>query len=78
MTENEQRFSVVCAPSPLLYDHGRADANPAVEIDHVLIGQADAARRDRLSDRVRLVRAVNAIEARAEIHSNKESEQNQE
>src|SRR5215831_7094766 len=53
--------------STLLHDDRRADPDPVVEIDHVLIGQADAARRYRLPDLVGLVRTVNAIEARAEI-----------
>jgi hypothetical protein len=30
--------------SVLLHDHGRADLDPFVEVNNVLIGQADAAR----------------------------------
>ena len=45
----------------LLNDDGRADANPAVEVDHIVVGQAEAARRHRLADRLRLIRAVNAV-----------------
>src|SRR5215813_6476779 len=52
----------------LLHDHGRADLDPVIEIDHVLVGQADAARRRRRANRVRLVRAVDAVKRRAEIH----------
>src|SRR5262245_40162528 len=40
----------------------RAHLHPTVEIDHVLVGQPDAARRNRMSDPSRLVRAVDAIE----------------
>ncbi len=36
------------------------DLDPVVEVDHVLVGHADAARRDRLSDIFRLVGAVDA------------------
>src|SRR5262245_23186641 len=60
------RYSLL--PIRSLHDHGRADFDPAVEIDHVLVGQADAARRRRRTDRVRLVRAVDAVKRRAEIH----------
>src|SRR3977135_4755119 len=45
----------------LLNDNGRADSNPAVEIDHIVIGQAEAARRHRLANGLRLIRAVNAV-----------------
>src|SRR4051812_15566231 len=38
-----------------------------VEIGHVLVHHADAARRDGLADRVGLVRAVDAVERGAEI-----------
>src|SRR5258707_13929853 len=49
-------------------DHLRADLDPVVEVDHVLVEHADAARRYRVADRVRLVRAVDAVERGAEIH----------
>src|SRR5439155_10865651 len=35
---------------------------PIVEINHILIGQADATRRNRMSDILRLVRAMDAIQ----------------
>src|SRR5690606_1457330 len=38
-----------------------------IEIDHILIRHAEAARRYCFADRLRLVRAVNAVERRAEI-----------
>src|SRR4051794_25988664 len=44
-----------------------ADLHTVVEVDHVLVEHADAARRHRLADRLRLVRAVDAVEAGAEI-----------
>src|SRR5262245_20303219 len=44
------------------HHHKRARLHPTVEIDHILIGQPDAARRDRMSDPSGLVRAVDAIE----------------
>src|SRR5690242_244123 len=43
-------------------DDGRAHLHAAVEIDHVLVGQADAAGRNGLADVFRLVGAVNAVE----------------
>src|SRR5262245_54846425 len=50
-------------------DHNdfRADLHAVVEIDHVLVAHADAARGHRGADRPRLVGAMNAIERRAEI-----------
>jgi hypothetical protein len=37
--------TVRCSVAPLLlHDDRRADLDPAIEIDHVLIGQANAAR----------------------------------
>ncbi len=44
------------------HHHERARLHPAVEIDHIFISQPDAARRNRVSDPSRLVRAVDAIE----------------
>src|SRR5262245_8160131 len=43
------------------HHHNRARLHPAVEIDHILIGQPDATRRNRMSDPSGLVRAVDAI-----------------
>src|SRR5439155_11194816 len=45
-----------------------ADIDPAEQIDDVLIGQADATRRDEFPDRRGIVGAVNAVLAGAEIH----------
>src|SRR5262249_22082756 len=50
------------------HHHPGADLDPLIEIDHVLVAHADAAGRHRRSDRPGLVRAVDAIERRAEIH----------
>src|SRR6202451_553350 len=52
----------------LLDDHLGADRNAAVEVDHVLVDQTEAARRDRGSDRLRLVGPMDAIDGGAEIH----------
>ena len=40
------------------YDDPRADLRAPIQIDDVVVGHADAARRHRLPDRVGLVRAV--------------------
>jgi len=40
----------------------RAHPHPTVEVDHILIGQPNAARRNRMSDPSGLVRTVDAIE----------------
>src|ERR1700682_3762185 len=45
-----------------------SDPDPVVEIDDVLVAHADAARGNRGADRPGLVRAVDAVEGRAEIH----------
>src|SRR6476659_2645888 len=50
------------------HDDPGADPHAIVEVDHVVIEQSKAARRHRLADRFRLVRAVNAIKRGAEIH----------
>src|SRR5258708_5738020 len=59
-------------PSPrggsVLHPPRGADADPVVEIGDVLVGHAKAARRYRLADGLGLVRAVDAIQRRAEIH----------
>src|SRR5262249_9933106 len=44
------------------HHHGRTGFHPAVEIDHVLIGQPDTARGNCMSDPSGLVRAMDAIE----------------
>src|SRR5689334_4835227 len=43
-------------------DDGGSHPHAAVEIDHVLVGHADTAGRDRLADILRLVGAVDAVE----------------
>src|SRR5215468_3921151 len=49
------------------HDFG-ADIDAAEEIGDVLVGHADAARRDELADRGGIVGAVDAVFARTEIH----------
>lgn len=50
-----------------LHDHTRADLDAVVEIDDIVIGQANAAGRVPGADRVRLVRTVDAVHGSAEI-----------
>ena len=45
-----------------------ADIHPVVEIGHVVVDQAEAARRHRLTDGLRRVGAVDAVDGVAEIH----------
>ena len=52
----------------VLHDDRGADGDATIEIGDVLIGHAEAAGRYRLADRLRLVRAVDAIQRRAQIH----------
>src|SRR5436190_13785712 len=47
----------------LLHDDSRADRHAIVEIDDILIAHAEAAGGHRLPDRLRLVRAVDAVQA---------------
>src|SRR5688572_21639782 len=54
-------------PALMLHDHRGADLHPIIEVDDILVGQAEAARRHRLSDGIRLVRAMDAVERGAEI-----------
>src|SRR5918993_5716369 len=49
-------------------DDAGAHAHAAVEVDYIRIRHPDAARGHRLADRVRLVRAVDAVQRAAEIH----------
>src|SRR2546423_4612999 len=51
------------------HDHRRSDRDAIVEVHDVLIGHPEAARGHRLADGLRLVRAVDAVERGAEIHS---------
>ena len=44
------------------HHHRRAELDPVVEVDHVLVGHADAARGDRRADVFRLVGAVDAVQ----------------
>src|SRR5262245_37526271 len=44
------------------HHHSRAGLHSAVEINHILIGQTDATRRNRMSDILRLVRGVDAVQ----------------
>src|SRR5579862_2393679 len=62
-----QRNVVRKQQSSVQHHHRGADRDTIIEIDHVLIGHAEAAGGDGLSDRLRLVGAVDAIERRAEI-----------
>src|ERR1700722_15570636 len=71
---NQSRFRV-CGPSARILksdrlpdDHLRADRDAVVKVDHVVIHQAEAARRDGVSDRLRLGGAVNAIDGAAGKH----------
>src|SRR5215203_6466307 len=53
----------------LAQDHDLgAEPDAVVEVDHVLVRHADAARGDRLADGLGLVRAMDAVERAAEIH----------
>src|SRR5215475_6263508 len=50
-----------------LHDHCRADLRAIVEVDHVVVLHADAARRRSRADLPRLGRAVDAIKRRAKV-----------
>ena len=50
------------------HHHAGADLGAFEQIGHVVVQHADAARRDELADRRRLVGAVDAIDGRTEIH----------
>ena len=52
--------------SPLL-DYGRADFCPVVQVNHVVIGHANAARGDAATELPRLVRPMDAVMRGAEI-----------
>src|SRR5215470_5327767 len=49
-------------------DHLGADLDATVKVDHVLVAHPDAAGRDLGADGPGLVRAVDAVERRTEIH----------
>src|SRR6185437_2219149 len=55
------------ARRPLHHNDFSAYLHAAIEIDHVLVGQANATRRYVVTDRPGLVRAMDAVERRAEI-----------
>src|SRR4051794_26471280 len=52
----------------LNHHHLRADLHAPIKVDHVLVAHADAPRGDGRADGPGLVRSVDAIERRAEIH----------
>src|SRR5215472_18220593 len=56
--------------APLHWQHYNlaADLRAPIEINHVVIEHADAAARNPLTDRVRCVGSVNAVDGAAEIH----------
>src|SRR5687768_13790513 len=54
-------------PAALDHHHLGARLNAVTEIGHVLVAQSDAAGGDLGADRPRIVRAVDAVERRAEI-----------
>src|SRR3984957_6247856 len=71
---NQSRFRCCKPPASLLKsdglpdDHLRADRHAVVKVNHVVVHQTKAARRNCVSDRLQLVGAVNAIDGAAEIH----------
>src|SRR5580693_825859 len=71
---NQSRFRFCGPPTRRLKsdrlpdDHLRADRHAVVKVDHVVIDKTKAARRDGVSDRLRLVRAVNTVDGATEIH----------
>src|SRR5215475_13353703 len=49
-------------------DDPRAHPRAIVDVDHVLVRHADAARRNGLPNRTRLIGAMNSIERARKIH----------
>src|SRR5882724_2636005 len=49
------------------HDDGGADGDAIIEIGHVFVGHAKASGGYRLTDGLRLVRSVNAVERRSQI-----------
>jgi hypothetical protein len=49
-------------------DHASAHLDAVVEVHDVLVGHANAAGRDRLADRLRFIRAVDAKKRTAKIY----------
>ena len=62
-SEGHARIGRRVALARLDHDHRRAKLDAVVEVDDVLIGEADTARRDRMTDIFRLVGAVNTEQA---------------
>jgi hypothetical protein len=46
----------------------RANPRALIEVNHVLVRHADAARRNRLPDRIRFIGAMDSIECAREVH----------
>src|SRR5262245_2900 len=61
-TEGELRAVGRVALAGRQHDDRRTDLHPAIEVDDVLVGEADAARGDGLADILRLVGAVTAVQ----------------
>jgi hypothetical protein len=46
----------------------RANPRALIKVDHVLVRHADAARRNRMPDRIRFIGAMDSIECARKIH----------
>jgi transposase InsO family protein len=52
----------------LLHDHSGPDPDAIVEVDDIIVGQPETARRRRGADGPRFIRAMDAVQPRAQIH----------
>src|SRR5262245_22485700 len=66
-TNEERNGDVVWARRLLLHDHLGADRHAVIEIDDLVVDQTEAAGRHRVSDCIRRIGAMDAIDCVAEI-----------
>src|SRR3984893_10732821 len=66
--KNEQVPTPAVGRMSFKHYYGRADFDPIIEVDDILVGQSHAARGRGCPDSVRLVRAMDAIHGIAQVH----------
>src|SRR5215475_592486 len=52
----------------MLHHNLRSYRHAAIEVYHIVIDESEAARRHRLSDRLRRIGTVNTVNSRADVH----------
>jgi len=68
LCKNEQVPTPAVGRMSFNHYYGRADFDPIIEVDDIVVGQSNASRSRGGADGVRLVRAMDAIHGIAQVH----------